>query len=137
MEDSEDVHNDGVDGMEMETSEIPDTVALLRGGCAVCHSSGLLLVCSACCRTFHPQCHLPRLEVSAVSGRQRWTCSLCSFADTNSINSETICRIRGMCNGIKPSEEEASKATIWTHEQFEVSFKGENGQVADIGLLFP
>ncbi|KAM7540903.1 hypothetical protein Aperf_G00000026661 [Anoplocephala perfoliata] len=120
MEDTGDGHNNDVDGMEIETLEESDAVALLKGGCAVCHSSGLLLICSVCCRTFHPQCHLPRLEMSSVSGKQHWTCSLCSFADTNSVNSEAICRIRDMCNGIKePSEEEAPGITVWTHEQFE------------------
>nr|CDS32761.1 E3 ubiquitin protein ligase TRIM33 [Hymenolepis microstoma] len=110
-----------VEGVELGTSEVMDNSSLLHGGCAVCHSSGLLLVCSACSRTFHPQCHLPRLEKSDVLSGQRWTCSLCSSVSKSSSSSSPVIvrRIREMQNGVASPDEGSPKEITWTREQFE------------------
>ncbi|VDD80197.1 unnamed protein product [Mesocestoides corti] len=47
------------------------------GGCAVCHSPGVLAVCAGCQRCFHPACHLPRFDPNNVKSPEAWTCSLC------------------------------------------------------------
>ncbi|VDL18283.1 unnamed protein product [Hymenolepis diminuta] len=110
----------GVEGMKVDALEVMDNSSLLNGGCAVCHSSGLLLVCSTCSRAFHPQCHLPRLEESVVPKGQQWMCSLCSpDAKSSSSSPRTVRRIRDMENGVASSDEGSPEETTWTHEQFE------------------
>lgn len=45
-------------------------------GCAICFGGGLLAHCRQCRRTYHLDCHLPRLNsVSLVPG---WVCGLCA-----------------------------------------------------------
>ncbi|THD27602.1 E3 ubiquitin-protein ligase TRIM33 [Fasciola hepatica] len=45
-------------------------------GCAICFGGGLLAHCRQCRRTYHLDCHLPRLtSVSLVPG---WVCGLCA-----------------------------------------------------------
>ncbi|VDO14657.1 unnamed protein product [Rodentolepis nana] len=112
----------GVEGTEVDDSEIMDNSRLFYGGCSVCRSAGLLLLCSACSRTFHPQCHLPRLQKSDVPKKQRWTCSMCSSISKASSSSSPgiVRRIRDVQNGVTSSDEGSPNQITWTHEQFEV-----------------
>ncbi|VDP89585.1 unnamed protein product [Echinostoma caproni] len=54
-------------------------------GCAICFGGGLLAHCGQCRRTYHLDCHLPRLtSVSLVPG---WVCGLCADQDAANVAS--------------------------------------------------
>ncbi|KAL5112500.1 Transcription intermediary factor 1-alpha [Taenia crassiceps] len=111
--------NEGCDGGSggMDTSEEPVGVSVLSGGCAVCHSPGLLAVCANCQRAFHPHCHLPRLDSASLPSR-RWTCSLCPATAIHTVKSPSASprRIRDACAEV--SSFMNTQPSTWTHEQF-------------------
>ncbi|VDM31560.1 unnamed protein product [Hydatigera taeniaeformis] len=90
----------GSDG-GMNTCGRPIDITLLSGGCAVCHSSGLLAVCTSCQRAFHPQCHLPCLDLGSLQSLH-WKCSICAATTVTGTKSLSVPprRIRDICTGV-------------------------------------
>ncbi|XP_035772410.1 proteoglycan 4-like [Neolamprologus brichardi] len=71
--DAEDVPADEEDFMKPESSpDSPITLEILA--CSVCASPGTSIICSACGRGYHRDCHVPPVGLDFWS---EWACSLC------------------------------------------------------------
>nr|XP_057904934.1 nuclear body protein SP140 isoform X2 [Doryrhamphus excisus] len=47
--------------------------------CCVCKNVGNLVVCDNCPLSFHPTCHLPRVDDAILSNPRPWDCTFCVF----------------------------------------------------------
>ncbi|CAL8273143.1 unnamed protein product [Lota lota] len=45
--------------------------------CFVCRSEGGLMMCDRCPHSFHPECHLPRVDQSTLEDDGPWMCTFC------------------------------------------------------------
>ncbi|XP_046871149.1 nuclear body protein SP140-like protein isoform X2 [Hypomesus transpacificus] len=47
--------------------------------CFICRGVGDLVLCDTCPRSFHQDCHLPRLDNALVNSECEWVCTVCVY----------------------------------------------------------
>ncbi|XP_062340873.1 nuclear body protein SP140-like protein isoform X2 [Osmerus eperlanus] len=47
--------------------------------CFICRGDGNLVMCDTCPRSFHQDCHLPRLDDALLSSECEWVCTVCVY----------------------------------------------------------